>query len=143
MKEWFGIIIISFSTVIYGLLPVLFKKTNQHIPPFAVMAVSMFALFLVSLILSLFFEKNINWKFISDNRNLFLVLITAGLINALGFWLAIQAFKYMPLWQQTLFGLFIPLITGIFAYFILGETLNPKLFAGLIIMGLGLIIAIR
>ncbi len=143
MKIGIGLIIISVSTVIYSLLPVLFKKVNQNIPPFTVMAVSMFALFIAALILSLLFEKSINWKFINDNRNLFLVLITTGLINAAGFWLAIQAFKYMPLWQQTLFGLFIPILTGIFAYLILGETLNPKLFVGLLIMALGLVIAIR
>lgn len=138
-----GVLIISISTVIYGLLPVLFKKANQSLPPFAVMAISMFALFLVSFILSVLFEKSFSWKYLSDNKNIFLFLIMAGLINAVGFWLAIQAFKYMPLWQQALFGLLAPVFTGIFAYFILGEALSLKLFVGLAIMGIGLFVAVR
>lgn len=142
MNNWIGSIIIFSSTVLYALMGVLFKKTSLQTSAFSLMAISMFALFASSLSLSLIFEKDSIIKSIQD-KNLFLILISVGLINTVGFWLAIQGYKYMPLWQQTLFSLLIPPLTGIFAYFILGETISMKLLLGLAIMGIGLFVAIK
>lgn len=142
MNNWIGSIIIFSSTVLYALMGVLFKKTSLQTSAFSLMAISMFALFASSLILSLIFEKDSIIKSIQD-KNLFLLLISIGLINTVGFWLAIQGYKHMPLWQQTLFSLLIPPLTGIFAYFILGETISMKLLLGLAIMGIGLFVAIK
>lgn len=138
-----GILIVLLSVVCYAILPVLVKKANQNIPPFTIMTISMFVLFTASLILSLIFENGKIWKSFDDSKNLVLILVAMGLINTLGFWLVIQAFKYMPLWQQTMFNLLAPALTGIFAYFILGEAISIKLFLGLLIMGVGLYIAVR
>lgn len=138
-----GYVIVLISTLIYAFMVPLFKKGSQLTQPFTVMAISMFALFSSALMLSLIYEKGSILKTLEGNRSVFLLLIAVGLINTLGFWFAIQGYKYMPLWQQSMFGLFIPVLTGIFAYFILGETINMKLFLGLIIMGVGLFIAIR
>ncbi len=142
MEKYLGIFIILISVTFYALISVLFKKASQQTPPFSVMAISMFALFTSAVILSLIFEKGSILKAIWD-KNLFLLLIGVGLLNLVGFWLAILGYKFMPLWQQTLFTLLTPVLTGIFAYFVLGEVISMKLFLGLIIMGLGLFIAIR
>lgn len=143
MKELTGPIIMLSATIAYALLSPLLKKANQSMPPFTVMTISMFALFTVSLILSLTFEKVINLDYISAHKNTVLMLLGVGLINALSFWLIILAFKYMPIWQLTMFNLLAPVLAGIFAYFILGETMSLKLFLGLAIMSFGLFIAIR
>lgn len=138
-----GLLIVISQTILYALMLPLFKKANQSVSPFTVMTISMFSLFLASLFMSLFFENTINLKYLNIHKNTVLLLLGIGLINALGFWLAIQVFKYMPIWQQSMFNLLVPVLGGIFAYFILGEALSLKLFAGLGIMTLGLFIAIR
>ena len=138
-----GPLIVLLSVVCYSLMPVLVKKANQQIPAFTAITISMLILFTSSLVLSLIFEPGKIIKSVEEHKNLVLVLIGMGLLNTLGFWLAIQGYKFMPLWQQSLFGLFIPIFAGVFAYFILGETLSIRLFLGLLIMGLGLFIAIR
>lgn len=137
-----GPLIVLLSVFCYALLPPILKKVNQNIPPFTTIAISMFVLFTSSLILSLTFEQGKILKSFAESRNLILALIAVGFINTLGFWLAIQGYKYMPLWQQTLFGLLTPVLAGIFAYFILGEPISMKLFLGLLIMGFGLFIAV-
>ncbi len=138
-----GPLIVLLSVICYALLPAILKKVNQNIPPFTTIAISMFVLFAASFILSLIFEHGKILKVVTDNRNLFFALIAVGLINTLGFRLAIEGYKFMPLWQQTMFNLLTPVLSGIFAYFILGEAISMKLFFGLAIMAFGLFIAVR
>lgn len=142
MKQFTGIFIILASTLVYALLTPLFKKANLKIQPFTVIAISMFFLFISSLILSFIFEKGLSFK-LGNNKNEVLILVAAGLLNTFGFWLAILAFKYMPIWQQTMFTLLVPPLAGIIAYFLLGEALTTRLFIGLAIMGVGLFVAVR
>ncbi len=137
-----GIFIIIISTVLYALIPPILKKTNSSLQPFTIMSFSMLVLFLISLVFSLVFEKSWGINF-SQQKNNILLLILVGIINALGFWLAIVSYKFMPLWQQSLFGLLSPILVSVFAYFILGEALSLKLFIGLLVMGSGLFIAIK
>lgn len=58
-------------------------------------------------------------------------------------WLIILGFKYLPIWQQSMFSLLTPVFAGIFAYFLLGEPISIKLFIGLAVMGIGLFIAVK
>jgi len=75
-------------------------------------------------------------------RGSVLILMLVGAINFGAFWLGILSFKYMPLWQQSLFGLLSPILIGVFAFFILGEQLSSKLFLSLAIMGVGLAVGL-
>lgn len=145
MGAWIGPLIVFVSVTLYASLGPQLKRVSQAgIPPFAMIAVSMFALFAAALILSIIFERSgTNLKSVMTNKNLFFALITVGLINTLGFYLTIQGYKYMPIWQQNMFELLKPILAGIFAYFILGELITMKLFMGLVIMGIGLYIAVR
>lgn len=144
MSAWIGPLIVVLAVTFYATLPPLLKKVSQNgIPPFTMMTVSMFTLFLSSFIASFLFEKGLRLKPVLADKNLFFILVAVGLINTVGFWLAIQGYKYMPLWQQTMFTLLTPVLAGIFAYFVLGEAISLKLFLGLVIMGLGLFIAVR
>lgn len=143
MPSGLGILIVTISTAFYGLInPLLKKANNDSIPPFTVMAISMFVLFLCSFFASIFFENGLHIKgdILKSNSG---YLILAGVINFIAFWFAILGFKYMPLWQQTLFSLMMPVFTAIFAYFLLGEKLSLNFFLGLLIMGIGLFIVGR
>lgn len=142
MDKVVGSSILIFSTLLYGFMYPLIKRANQNLPPFTVMAISMFALFVASLILSIVFENGLKIKVI-ENKNIILLLLGVGVINTIAFWLAILGFKYMPLWQQTMFNLLIPVFAGVFAFFILKEPLSAKLLIGLIIISVGLFIAVR
>lgn len=142
MQKLPGILIVTLSTFFYALLFPMLKKANEKLPPFTVMAVSMFVLFFISLIFSLIFENSTQIKFTSF-KPLIGLLILVGVINVVSFWLEILGYKFMPLWQQTMFTLLTPIFAGIASYFILGEAISPKLFLGLLIMGVGLFVAIR
>ena len=142
MNKQFGILIMLLSTISYAVLGPLMKLVNKKIQPFTLMSIMLFFLFLFSLILSIIFEKSYKFKFLG-NINHILILALVGAINTLGFWLMIESYKYMSIWQQSLFSFLTPIIAGIFAYFILGETLNVSIIFSLILMGLGLAISLK
>src|ERR1041385_734381 len=142
MEKLTGAGIILISTALYACLPVLVKKTNTQLPPFTIMAASMFFLFLFSFLASIFFENSLHLKQ-SGLRANFSVFILIGLLNFFAYWLFILGFKYFPLWQQQMFGLLTPIISGIAAFFILGETISINLFFGLIIISIGIFVGLR
>lgn len=131
----------SFNSFLCSLMP-LFKKSSEKLPAFTVMAISMFVLFLTSLVLSILFENSLHIKFGSLKIYVLFALL-AGAINVVAFWLEIQGFKFMPVWQQTLISLLLPIFAALFSFLILGEPLSIKLFIGLFIIGIGLYISIR
>lgn len=141
MQRYMGVGIVILSTALYALISPLLKKANHNIPPFTVMTISMFVLFLLSLIFSIFFEQSFQVKTLLKPNVLFLVM--AGIINFVGFYLAIQGYRYMPLWEQSLISLLSPVFIGFFASLILGEPLSPKLLLGLLFMGIGIFVVIR
>lgn len=136
-----GIVIVLSSALCYAILSVLLKKANQNLQPFTVMAISMLVLFSLSFIASVFFENSLSID-VKSNIPAIWILVLVGIINFIGFWLAIKGYQYMPLWTQQMFSILNPVLTGIFAYFILKETLSWKLFLGLVFMAIGLVIAI-
>ncbi len=140
MNKLIGASIVTISVACYSLISPLLKRTSATLPPFTIMSISMFSLFSLSVIMSLIFEKNqLKMDVVKQSVP---ILLLVGAINLVGFWLAIQGYKYMPLWQQSLFQLLLPVFIGIVAYFVLGEQLSPKLFVGLAIMSLGLYVAV-
>jgi drug/metabolite transporter (DMT)-like permease len=142
MEKLIGIGIVSLATILYASLYPLIKLSNRTFPPFTVMAISMFVLFILSFLASIIFEHSLNLKWTASKETIG-ILVLAGVINFAGFWLVIQGYRYMPLWQQTMFGLFTPILAGIMAYFLLGEKLNNNLIIGLSIMAIGLYVAVR
>lgn len=131
------------STLCYASLSPMIKKVSQNkLGPFTVMTFSMLVLFLLSLILAYTFEGLGKFDFATHKIDV-MILLVVGAINMVGFWLAIKSFDYFPIWLQQMFGLLVPIIAGVFAYFILGEKFSPKLFYGLALMGTGLFVALR
>lgn len=142
MERLTGLLIIISSTTLYAFLYPLIKKVNQQIPPFTVMAISMFFLFTLSLLGSYFVEGILRKETDVLKTNL-PILAAIGIINFVAFWLLILSYKYFPVWQATMFTLLTPIIAGIFAYFLLGEKFGLNLFLGLAVMAVGLFIAVR
>ncbi len=142
MQKFVGIAIMLASTILYGLLTPLEKKPNVALPPFTIMTISMFVLFLFSFIGSIVFEHLFSIKPSILKANM-TPLILVGIFNFFAFWLWILGFKYFTVWQQQMFFLLTPIIGGIFAYFILGETISIKLFIGLAIIAVGLFVGLR
>lgn len=141
MNKLIGVTIVLTDTVLYALLSPLLKKANLSFQPFTVMAFSMFSLFIFSLIMSVAFEHSFSINF-QKEKNTIILLLIVGLINGVAFWLGIKGYKYMSLSQQSLFTLLTPILVAIFAYLILGEKINPKIFISLAIMTIGLIYAL-
>lgn len=142
MEKILGVFFATTSILAYAAMFPLLKKANTRIPPFTLMTLSMFFLFLFSFIGSLLFEKGALTK-TAIIKTYLPLLILAGVVNVVAFWTEIVAYKYMPLWQQTLFTLLTPIFASILAFFILGEQISPKLLIGLAVMAVGLFIAIR
>lgn len=130
------------QTILYALIVPISKKASQQVPPFTVMTISMFVLFILSLFASIFFQGGISFKNEGFKAALPL-LIAFGIINFFAFWFVLIAYKYFPVWQITMFGLLTPVVAGFFAYFILGEKVTINLFVGLSIMAVGLFVAIK
>lgn len=142
MEKITGLLIIISSTTLYAFLYPLVKKASQQLPPFTVMAISMFFLFTLSLLGSYFVEGILRKETDVLKTNL-PILAAIGIINFVAFWLLILSYKYFPVWQATMFTLLTPILAGIFAYFLLGEKFGLNLLLGLAVMAVGLFIAIR
>jgi drug/metabolite transporter (DMT)-like permease len=135
-----GYLIVISSVIIYAFLPALMKKIAVEVAPWTSMAISMTFLTVASYIMGFWKEnlKSFDW---SANRFNILYLGIFGLINAVGFFLVIKAYDYMPLWQQVMFDLLKPIFAGVFAFLLLGEPLSWKLFVGLIFVSIGIFIS--
>ena len=137
-----GVIVMLLSTIGYSLIYPLLKKGGERISTFSLLAISTGIVCLLSVAMSLLTEKNALIRSFSEKNYIWFVVI-AGVINFFAFWLGVVAFKYMSVWQQQLFGLLLPVVGAVAAYFLLKEAISPRLFFGLLIMSLGLYIAIR
>jgi len=141
MNQNVGLAFMVISTICYAAIGPFLKKAYQNkIGPFTVIAISMLILFSLSLFFAFKYENLANID-ISKQKISLMFLALAGAINFIGFWLAVKSYDYFPLWLQNMFGLFTPIITGIFAFFILGEKMSIRLVYGLVIMAVGMAVA--
>ncbi len=144
MNQIFGPFIVSLATISYAIIFPFFKKGSEKIQPFTAMAISMFVLFGISLLLSIVFEHGLQLKITSSTiKTGITFLLVAGAVNVFAFWLELVGLKYVSVSEYTLFSLLTPIVASIAAFFILGEPVQAKLFIGLAVMAVGLIIAIR
>jgi drug/metabolite transporter (DMT)-like permease len=142
MNKYTGVTVMLISTLFASFLQPLLKRASKDIPPFTTMAVSMLVLFSLSLLASMLFEKSALVK-LAGQRNTLMILILFGALNFISFWLVLVGLKYMPVWQVAMFGLLVPILSGIISYFLLGEALTINLFIGLIFVAIGLFIAVK
>ncbi len=122
----------------YGVVNPLLKKAGLN--SFATMIVQIAVLWLSVLP---FFIVSRSYQNVFDNKNAILILALAGIINAFGYFLLIQSFNYLPIWQINTFWVLIPLFGAVASFFILGEALSVNLLIGLVFIGFGFLIAFR
>lgn len=122
----------------YSTLTVLFKKADQALPSFLVIAISMFFLSMIALGFHLTLEERI-----MPSKNGWLLLLLAGVINAAAFYFMLQAMAQMPVWHYQMIALLFPIISAVVAYYLLGEYFSYKLFIGFAVAALGIYIAVK
>jgi drug/metabolite transporter (DMT)-like permease len=137
-QQTIGILLMFVSTICYALLSPLMKKSSVGIPPFAIIAITMTILAMGAFVCSMIFEKNFQIRAISGNALALLGLVS--MLNLIGFFLSVKAYVYLPISHQQSFALLSPVFASVAAYFILGEPLGWRLFAGAAIMSVGLLV---
>ncbi|MCL4339028.1 DMT family transporter [Patescibacteria group bacterium] len=137
-KTVLGAILMVISMAAYGVVNPLLKKAGLN--SFATMIVQIAVLWLSVLP---FFIVSRSYQNVFDNKNAILILALAGIINAFGYFLLMQSFNYLPIWQINTFWVLIPLFGAVASFFILGEVLSVNLLIGLVFIGAGFLIAFR
>lgn len=138
-KTMNGLFLTSISAALYAVITPLLKKAGLN--PFATIIVQTGFLWLSILPFFLFTTASKNLSFAGITLPL---LALAGIINAIGYYLSIRSYSYLPIWQINLFFAAISPIAGsIAAYFLLHEPISAKMFVGLGIILVGLTVAFR
>lgn len=130
----FGVIFYSF------LAPISRKFALGGFPPFAFMATSMFFLCLYASIATFVFEQNFSLSSVS--RSAWLQLAVFAFLNFIGFFLYVKAIAGIPAVHYQILGMLTPVFGGAFAWFLLKESVDWRMFAGFLIMCLGLFVAL-
>jgi drug/metabolite transporter (DMT)-like permease len=130
-----------FAMICYAVMPVLLKKLQLEVPPLATMATTMLFLFLFSTAASLCFERDFSILKISPKT--WGNLIFFGFVNFIGFAVFMLAIAKIPVVHYQLIGIVAPVLSGIFAYWLLKEDFRPQYLYGLVFIGIGLFIALR
>ncbi len=125
----------------YASLTVLNKIMQKDIPPFTYIAITMILLSFFSATIAILYEKSVNLSQIIQQHGL--LLIGFSIINLIGFALLLLAITKISVFEYQIIGLLTPLIGGVFAYFILQETLTAKHLIGFLIATVGCYIALK
>ena len=120
----------------YALLPVLAKKMHASVPPFSLIAVTMFVLMLCSLVASYVTERS--FKISSLGLSDFLSLVLFGLINFVGFGAYLFSISKIPVVEYQMIGVLIPLVGGVLAVFLLNEPFLWRYGVGFVFVAVGL-----
>lgn len=129
------------ATTGYAILPVLAKKANVDVPPFAFISITMIFLSMFSGIASLFFNKD--FSLLSMPSSVWIFLIGFAFLNFLAFAFMLASIKSIPIAEYQLMSLLIPIIGASFAYVILQEPFKIQYLIGLIFCSVGLFIALK
>lgn len=131
-----GIMLGLGTSICIGLLNPLVKKAGLSPSVSAVIQVGV--LWMVYLPM-LFLSKGHIGMF--EQRSAVLLLVLAGIINAVGYFFIVTSFKYLPVWQLNLFGVLAFFFSSLFGIFILQEPLPAKFFIGFALAAAGVLIA--
>ena len=137
-----SIVIAVLAIFCYAALPVISKKSLiGGVPPFAFIGTTMLMMSALSLAISFIVEKRIPFADIKPTDWPGLALFT--IVNLAAFALLLTAISKMPVAHYQIMGAVGPAIGVVLAYIFLGETIDPKFFIGLALIGAGLFIALK
>lgn len=131
-----GILLGLGTSICIGLLNPIVKKAGLNPSVSAIVQIGvLFVLYIPMLFLT---KSHIGFF---DHRSAFSLLVLAGVINAIGYYLIVTSFKYLPVWQINLFGVLAFFFGSVCGYFILHEPLPAKFFLGFAVAAIGVVIA--
>jgi drug/metabolite transporter (DMT)-like permease len=137
------LVIYIFAISLYATLGILFKRADQMgLKAFSSMAVSMFFLFSPAFIAAMYFE---GFPSSIPKQNLWLpiaLVVTAGLINFVGFRLTILSYKSFTLFEMGLLSFLGPIFTALFSYVFLKEHVNVQQIIGYLIIMAGVTVSL-
>ena len=115
------------ATALYAIQPIIAKKVQVVVPPFAFIAMTMFILASLALCASFLFERQ--FRVGSVPQSYFALILVFGVVNFLGFWLFLKAISGIPApHYQIIGGVLAPILSSLFAYVLLGEAVGPYFF---------------
>jgi len=133
-----GLVMLTVAMILYGVINPILKKAGFN--PFATIIVQIAFLWISIIPFFIFTKSHLN---VISNRANIPLLVIAGVVNAIGYYLVVKSYTYLPIWQINIFWVLAPLSGAVAAYFILGEPLAAKFFVGLTFTLVGLYIAFR
>jgi drug/metabolite transporter (DMT)-like permease len=142
-ESWSGLHILVGASSFYALLPVCLKAAVGVVPPLAIVSLLAAGIAVLSLGLSMMFERNVwimNW-----NRHFLWKLPMLGSTNALAVWLSVKGLELLPVWQHQLILLSKPVLAALFARLVFSEPLTRRYGPAFVFMagGAALLIVMR
>lgn len=130
------------AVFLYAIQPILAKKAQGSIPPFAFIAITMAVLALLALGASMLFERQFDVRQMQMS-SIRLVLLF-GFVNFLSFSLFLKAISGIPAAHyQIIGGVLAPILSAAFAYIFLGETVATGFFVAVPLAFLTLYLALH
>ncbi|MDH5721749.1 MAG: DMT family transporter [Alphaproteobacteria bacterium] len=140
MHNAFPYLVAFLAVTFYACLPVIAKKMNADIPPFAFIALTMLGLSLCGFFSSIAFEKS--FVFSELQIDIYLWILLFAILNFFGFFLSLYAISQIPLVKYQMINMILPVITGILAFLILLEPFKARYLIGIVFIAIGIFIAL-
>ncbi|PZO87707.1 MAG: hypothetical protein DI626_03365 [Micavibrio aeruginosavorus] len=138
---FFPYLVAFFAVACYAVMGPVAKKVSSDVQPFTFMAVASFFVVIISGVFALICERTdaatlaskINWSWMG-------VYVLCNFVSYTGY---LWAITRIPVAQFEMFGIFVPIIGGFFAWLILHEPFHARYLLAIAVMALGLFIAIK
>lgn len=129
-----------FAVACYAIMGPIAKKVGPDIQPFTFIALASLLLTIVAASVAYFYERGnwtdtlsrLNWSWLG-------LYIAANFVSYAGY---LWAIARIPVAQFEMFGIFVPIVGGFFAWLILKEPFHARYFLALAFMAIGILIAI-
>lgn len=129
-----------FAVSCYALMGPVAKKVGVDIKPFSFICFTSFLLFMATAALSYVYERgSVLSSFEKININWLIFYFVCNLVSYVGY---LWAISRIPVAQFEMFGIFVPIIGGFFAWFVLKEPFHMRYFIALAFMAVGIFIAV-
>ncbi len=139
MATYIPYLVSFFAIACYSLMGPIAKKVSTDLQPLSFIAFTSFLLMMAAGICSYFFEKNAIATFEKINPYWLVVYFICNFVSYIGY---LWAITRIPVAQFEMFGIFVPVIGGFFAWLILKEPFHTRYFAALAFMAVGIYIAV-
>ena len=133
--NWHGAHILIGASAFYALLPVCLKIAVDVVPPFVIVSLLSAGISVLSLLLSVVFERN-RWFGAWKGRFLW-QLPMLGITNALAVWLSLKGLELLPVWQHQMILLTKPVIAALIARVVFTEPLTRRYVPAFLLMATG------